>query len=139
MKFRSILRTHVLAVGLGATLLLAGSARAQEITISEFDDGPFVVPFSQPVSAQAAPASTPVMTESQALKAAAAINAPYVPDQASQIQVSVLRRWVTAVLLILVSLLILFILVELSILAELKRTRRTRRSDPNPRVSTRTA
>ena len=141
MKLQTILRLHLLATGLVAALLLAGQAKAQEITNSEFDDGPYVVPFDQAasVSDTAVQASTPVMTEPQALQAMAAIAAPAIQDEARMIQVSVLERWVTAVLLVIASLLALFILVELSVLVELKRAKRSLRSAHSPRVSTRTA
>lgn len=142
MKSRTILRTRWLASGLlGAALLLAGPARAQEITNTEFDDGHYVVPFSAPVSAQdtPAPAATPVMSELQALQATTAISAPSLPDEASRRRMAVLERSVTAVLLVVASLLGLFIVVELSVLVELKRARRSLRSARNPRVSTRTA
>ena len=141
MKLQTILRLQLLATGLVAALLLAGQAKAQEITNSEFDDGPYVVPFDQAasVSDTAVQASTPVMTEPQALQAMAAIAAPAIQDEARMIQVSVLERWVTAVLLVVASLLALFILVELSVLVELKRAKRSLRSAHSPRVSTRTA
>jgi hypothetical protein len=79
------------------------------------------------------------MTEPQALQAMAAIAAPAIQDEARMIQLSVLERWVTAVLLVIASLLALFILVELSVLVELKRAKRSLRSTHSPRVSTRTA
>lgn len=138
MKFQNILRTPLLAFGLGAALLLAGSAKAQEIVNNEFADGPFVVPFSQPVYLQATPASTPIMTESQAIQAIGVISGPAIPD-ADRLQASVLERWLAALLLVVAGLLAMFILVELSMLAELKRARRTLRSGTTPHVSTRTA
>ena len=138
MKFQNVLRTPLLAFGLGAALLLAGSAKAQEIVNTEFEDGPFVVPFSQPVYLEATSASTPVMTESQAIQAMGVISGPAIPD-ADRIQASVLERWLAALLLVVAFLLAMFILVELSMLAELKRARRTLRSGSTPHVSTRTA
>jgi hypothetical protein len=137
MKFKNVLRTPLLACGLGAVLLLAGSAKAQEIVNTEFEDGPYVVPFSQPVL-QATPASTPVLTESQAIQAMGVISGPAIPD-ANRIQTSVLERWLAALLLVVAGLLAMFILVELSMLAELKRARRTLRSGSTAQVSTRTA
>jgi hypothetical protein len=141
MKFHTIVRTQWLVTGLGAALLLAPSLNAQDITNTEFDDGPYVVPFSDTVSTEGAAvaASTPVMTESQALQAMAAISAPSIPDEANLIQVSAVERWITLALLVIASLLAVFILVELSVLVELKRARRSLPSAHNPRVSTRTA
>jgi hypothetical protein len=134
MKSKNVLRTPLLAFGLGAALLLAGSVKAQEIVNTEFEDGPKVVPFSQPVYLQA----TPVMTESQAIQAMGVISGPAIPD-ADRIQSSVLQRWLAALLLVVAGLLAMFILVELSMLAELKRARRTLRSGSTPHVSTRAA
>ena len=140
MKLQTILRLQLLATGLGAALLLAGQAKAQEITNAEFDDGPYVVPFSDTVSTEdPAVAASPVMTESQALQVMAAISAPSIPDEANLIQVSAVERWITIALLVIASLLAVFILVELSVLVELKRARRSLHSAHNPRVSTRTA
>jgi len=141
MKFHTILRTQWLVTSLGAALLLAAPVNAQEITNTEFDDGPYVVPFSDTVSTEdpAVAASTPVMTESQALQVMAAISAPSIPDEANLIQVSAVERWITIALLVIASLLAVFILVELSVLVELKRARRSLHSAHNPRVSTRTA
>jgi len=98
MKFQTILRTLWLATGFAAVLSLAGQAQAQEITNSEFDDGQYVVPFAQPVSAQdtSAPASTPVTSERQAFQAAATISAPSISERANLMRIAVLERWVTA-------------------------------------------
>jgi len=136
MKVQNVLRTPLLAFGLGAALLLAGSAKAQEIVNAEFEDGPYV--FSQPVYLEATPAATPVMTESQAIQAMGVISSPAIPD-ADRMQAPVLERWLAALLLVVAGLLAMFILVELSMLAELKRARRTLRSGSTPHVSTRTA
>jgi len=141
MKFQTILRTVWLTTGFAAVLSLAGTARAQEITNSEFDDGQYVVPFAQPISAPdtSAPASTPVTSERQAFQAAATISAPSISERANLMRIAVLERWVTAVFLVVASVLGLFIVVELSVLVALKRARRSLRSLHSPRVSTRSA
>jgi len=141
MKFQTILRMLWLATGFAAVLSLTGTAQAQEITNSEFDDGQYVVPFAQPVSAQdtSAPASTPVMSERQAFQAAAVISAPSISERANLMGIAVLERWVTAVFLVVASVLGLFIVVELSVLVALKRAQRSLRSVHSSRVSTRSA
>ena len=141
MKFQTIVRTLWLATGFAAALSLVGPAKAQEITNTEFDDGQYVVPFAQPVSAQdtSAPASTPVMSEWQALQATATISAPSMSERANLLRIVVLGRWLAAVLLVVASVLGLFIVVELSVLVALKRARRSLRSVHSPRVSTRSA
>jgi hypothetical protein len=141
MKFQTILRMLWLATGFAAAFLLAGPAKAQEITNTEFNDGQYVVPFAQPVSAEdtSAPASTPVMSEWQAFQAAATISAPSISERANLMRSAVVEGWVTAVLLVVASVLGLFIVVELSILVVLKRARHGLRSVHSPRVSTRSA
>ena len=141
MKFQTIVRTLWLATGFVAALWLAGPAKAQEITNTEFDDGQYVVPFDQQVSSQdtSAPASMPVMSESQAVQAAAVISAPALSERPNPMRMADLERWVTPVLLVVASVLGLFIVVELSVLVALKRARRSFRSVHSPRVSTRSA
>lgn len=141
MKFQTIVRTLWLATGFAAALWLAGPAKAQEITNTEFEDGQNVVPFDQPVSSQdtSAPASMPVMSESQAFQAAAIISAPAISERPNLMRMAVLERWVTGVLLVVASVLGLFIVVELSVLVALKRARRSLRSVHSPRVSARSA
>lgn len=142
MKSRTVFRRHLFLVGLGATLLLAGSAKAQEITNTQFDDGPYVVPFSQPlsdpVSSDSAPPAIPVLTETNALQAMALTDRPSIPDQADVAHAAVVERWITAILLVTIGIVVFFILVELSMLLELRR-RRSLRSHSNARMATRTA
>ena len=130
MKFRKMLGSYLLAAGLGTLLLLASSAKAQEITNTEFDDGPYVVPFSQPLSdpvyTDTEPASMPALTESQALQAMALVGRPAIPEQMSLVQSAVVVRWITAVLLVAVGILAMIIFVELSMLVELRRRRALR-------------
>jgi hypothetical protein len=137
MKFQTNLRMLWLATGFAAALWLAGPAKAQEITNTEFDDGEYVVPFAQPVSAQdsSAQASTPVMSELQAFQAAAVISRS-ISEGPNLKRMAALERWL---LLVVGSLLGLFIVVELSVLVGLKRARRGLRSVHSPRVSTRSA
>ena len=141
MKFHKALRHHLILVAVGATLLLAGSANAQEITNTQFDDGAYVVPFSQPlsdpVSADATPPAMPVLSESEALQAMALIGRPVIPDQTVLVQAAVVERWIKAILVVAIGIVVFFILVELSMLLELRRRRL--RSASSPRMSTRTA
>lgn len=139
MTFQKMLRTQLIVTGLGAALMLASSAKAQEITNTEFNDGPYVVAFLQPVSAQATPASTPVMNQSQAITAMAAISAPVVPDEETLVATSALERWAVAgVLFIALGVIVFYCLAELSALAELKRANRSLRARTAPRMSPRT-
>jgi len=54
MKIQNIFRMQVAVITIGAALLLAGAARAQEIDNPSFDEGANSVPFTQPSPAPAA-------------------------------------------------------------------------------------
>jgi len=64
MKFQTAVRTQLVVAVFGATLLLAGGAKAQEIVNTEFADGPNVVAMRQTSTA------TVAQTEVQATSAA---------------------------------------------------------------------
>ena len=140
MRFQKMLRTQMIITGLGAALLLAGSARAQEITNIEFSDGPYVTAFAQPtpaVSAQVTPAATPVMNEYQAMSAVATISMPAVPEDGT-LASSEVERWAVAGILFVALVVILFYCAaELNALAELKRANRSLRARTTARMSVR--
>jgi predicted metal-binding membrane protein len=139
MRFQRMLRTQMIITGLGAALLLAGSVKAQEITNTEFSDGPNVTAFAQPtaaVSAQVTPPSTPVMNEYQATSAAV-ISMPVVSDNGT-LASSALERWAAAGLLFMALVVILFYCAaELNALADLKRANRSLRARTAARMSAR--
>ena len=139
MRFQRMLRTQMLITGLGAALLFAGSVKAQEITNTEFNDGPYVTAFTQPtqsVSAQVTPASTPVMNEYQAMSAAT-ISMPVVSNDGT-LASSEIERWAVAGILFVGLVLILFYCAaELSALAELKRANHSLRARTAARMSAR--
>jgi predicted metal-binding membrane protein len=139
MRFQKMLRTQMLITGLGAALLFAGSVKAQEITNTEFNDGPYVTAFTQPtqsVSAQVTPASTPVMNEYQAMSAAT-ISMPVVSNDGT-LASSEIERWAVAGILFVGLVLILFYCAaELSALAELKRANHSLRARTAARMSAR--
>ena len=131
MRLQKILRTQMIITGLGAALLFAGSVKAQEITNTEFSDGPNVTAFAQPtqsISAQVTPASTPVMNENQAMNAVATISMPVVSDDGT-LASSEIERWAVAGILLVALVVILFYCAaELSALADLKRANRSLRA-----------
>jgi len=141
MKFQRMLRTQMVIAGLGAALLFAGSAKSQEITNTEFNDGPYVTAFAQPaqpVSAQTSPASTPVMTASQTMPTVAAVGMPLVPDDGGVVASSEVEGWIVAGLLFIALGIIMFYCAsELSALAELKRANRSLRARTAARMSPR--
>ena len=139
MRFQKMLRTQMIIAGLGAALLFAGSVKAQEITNTEFSDGPYVTAFAKPtaaVSAQVTPASTPVINEDQATSAAM-ISMPVVSDNGT-LASSEFERWAVAGILFVGLVVILFYCAaELSALAELKRANRSLRTRTAARMSAR--
>jgi hypothetical protein len=139
MKFQNMLRTQMVITGLGAALLFAGSAKAQEITNTEFSDGPYVTAFAQPAqphSAQASPASTPVMTESQTMQTLASVGMPVLSDDGGTVASSEVERWIVAGLLfIALGIIMFYCAAELSALAELKRANRSLRARIAARMS----
>jgi hypothetical protein len=140
MKFQKMLRTQMVITGLGAVLLFAGSAKAQEITNVEFSDGPYVTAFAQPaqaVSAEASPASTPVMTGTETMQTAAAVSFPVVPDDGA-VASSEVESWIVAGLLfIALGIIMFYCAAELSALAELKRANSSLRARTAARMSPR--
>jgi predicted metal-binding membrane protein len=140
MRFQKILRTQMIITGLGAALLFAGSVNAQEITNTEFNDGPYVTAFAQPtqsVSAQVTPASTPVMNEFDAMGAVATISMPVVSDDGT-LASSEIERWAVAGILFMGLVVILFYCAaELNALAELKRANQNLRARTAARMSAR--
>jgi hypothetical protein len=54
MKIKNIFRMQLAVITIGAALLLAGTARAQEIDNPSFDEGANSVPFTQPSPVPAA-------------------------------------------------------------------------------------
>jgi len=124
MKLQNIIRMQAIVIGLGATLLLASSSRAQEIVNTEFPDGPNVAAFTQQASDTAANDSTaPVLVNPTAISPAAASIATPVEAQAAAISLwNSIQNWVMGSLLLCIGLVALYGLVEA------KRANRTLRS-----------
>lgn len=142
MTFSKMVRTQLIVASFGAALMVAGSVKAQEITNTEFSDGPFVVAFAQQaqsVSAQAIPSPAPVMTESQALQAMAAVSMPAIPDDATVLASSELERWVVAgILFTALAVIAFYCISELSALVALKRANHNLRARTATRMTPRT-
>ena len=140
MRFQKMLRTQMIITGLGAALLFAGSIKAQEITNTEFNDGPYVTAFAQPthsVSAQVTPASIPVMNEFEARSAVATISMPVVSDDGT-LASSEAERWAVAgILFVAVVVILFYCAAELNALAELKRANQNLRARTAARMSAR--
>ena len=141
MAFQKTLRTQLIITGFGAALLLAGSVKAQDITNTEFSDGPYVVAFAQPAEsafAQSTPAtSLPVTNEFRSVQAAA-VSMPVVPGDDSGVAWSATEQWVVAgTLFIALGVIMFYCAAELAALAEVKRANRSLRARTAARMSPR--
>lgn len=132
MKFQNKVRTQLAIVGLGAALLFAGAARAQEIENATFNDGPNVAPFTQPVAAQDALNTNagPVLPSSQAVRAMAAISASAPIRKASVEQKPIKGLLLSGILVVCIGAVVLYTG------APVKRETRERRSRTSSYVST---
>ena len=72
MILQNLIRTQLLVAGVGLAILSAGSVRAQEITNTQFADGPYTEAFTQPVPANP---GTVASTDSEAEKTLATTGA----------------------------------------------------------------
>lgn len=72
MNLQNRIRTQLLIVGVGLALLSANGAGAQEISNTQFADGPYAEPFTQPVPAKPGTAAS---TDWQATKTSATTSA----------------------------------------------------------------
>ena len=125
MKLQSIMHQGLVIAGLSAVFtLFPASTRAQEITNTEFTDGPNVTTMAQPSAPQqAAGASSSALPSAQALRASQSIGASVRSEQASLVQVPAHSdSWVTP------SVLVCVLLISLYALAIAKRADRTRGS-----------
>jgi hypothetical protein len=95
MKIQNIIRTSTIAVGIAAAaLFLAGSVHAQEITNTEFSDGPYVASFPQPTNAVVpVPAESAAADANTAVPPTVAISTPVVTEQAMVSFENSAARW----------------------------------------------
>jgi len=131
MKFQSIIRIGIVFAGMAtAFTFLAGTTKAQEITNTEFNDGPNVAPLAEPAASQQS--ASLALSGSDAMRAGESIANVEQPDEMGVLRVAAKdANWVT------ISLLMGIGLVSLYALAEAKRARRNFNSGRGPYVSTR--
>jgi len=129
MKLQSIIRKGFVFAGFAALALLPASLKAQEITNTEFDNGPHVAMLAQSASSEQSSTVFTVLPAPQAIRASEAIAAAAEPRPASVIQVPVLSRgfWLTASLI-----------VGLGLITAVE-AKRANRNSARPYVSTRSA
>jgi len=136
MKFQNMIRTQLVLAGLGAVLLFASSASAQEIENTTFSDGPNVVALAQPTPAQPTLAPSPEQVNSTAIQSEDTNNISVADSLAGGDSLAVdptAGAWLTT------SLLICMAVIAVYALAEAKRDERKPRSGRRAYVSPRTA
>lgn len=120
MKFQSTITKSFVAAGFAAALLLTASvAKGQEITNTQFSDGPNVAALAQPTAPQQA--GNFALSPEDAMRASETISASADPLQASATQIPAPSTdvWLTMSLSVGVGLLALYVL------ASAKRTARS--------------
>jgi hypothetical protein len=111
MKFHNNIPKGLIFAGIAAALaVLPATVKAQEITNTEFNDGPNVVAMAQPTAAKSDTASaTNSLPATQAILATEAIAASAEPVQASVAPIP--STWVTFLLTLCVGLIALYTLI----------------------------
>lgn len=112
MKIQNTLRMKLIAIGFGAALLLAGSAHAQEIENTAWNDGPNVAPFAQQAPTATANNLQTAPPETQTLTLAAMSTTPLATQDASVTQWPPVEGWLFASLLISIALVAFYALAE---------------------------
>lgn len=112
MKLRNIFRTQTILIGFGAALLLASSACAQEIENTDWNDGPGVVAFAQPVSDQTANDFNTTAISPDAVMPAAMMIQPVATQEGVFAKLSPVEEWATVFVLTCMALFALYALVE---------------------------
>jgi len=111
MKMQNMIRMQVVMIGLGAALLFASKAQAQEIVNTEFNDGPYVTAYDQPTTAQAIATPQAKMAADANPPVVAAI--PVVADEATVAVATTLERLLIAVSFLGLSLYVVYAFSEL--------------------------
>jgi hypothetical protein len=130
MKIQKIFRMHTVMIGIAAALFLAGSAPAQEIENTRWDEGVNVAPVQQPAPAAAANGLKTSALDSSSGNSAAIIR-PIATQESVASRLSPIEGWAIGFALIFAALLAPY---------RLARTRRGKRnSDGGADQASRTA
>jgi hypothetical protein len=101
MKFQNIMQTQLIIAGLATVLLFTGITKGQEISNTDFDDGPNAVPFAQPVPAQGLGNSSSTPRSAHATPAMEPTEGPVTGQQITDEQeASTILIWIGAVLVL---------------------------------------
>ena len=136
MKFQNMIRTQLVLAGLGAALLFAGSASAQEIVNTEFSDGPNVVALAESSPAQPTLATSPMQAASTQVQSEDSNEVSVADSLAggdSLVQDPTEGAWLTTTLLICMALIAIFALAAAK--REDRGFRSRRRSYVSPRAA----
>jgi len=112
MKMQNIIRMQAVVIGLGAALLIASKAQAQEIVNTEFNDGPYVTAYDQPTTTAQAIATPQAKMATDASPTVVAA-APVVVDEAMVAVGTTLERLLIAASFLGLSLYVVYAFSEL--------------------------
>ena len=124
MKIQNIIRMNAVAIGFAAALFLATTpVRSQEITNTEFSQGPYATAYAQP-TADVQQAAAPVKQATTNQAPAAVVSTPVVSNTQLSAMVTTAGDWM------LVSALSGLALIGLYAIAEIRRANRSARPRP---------
>src|SRR5271166_495280 len=112
MKLQNMIRMEAMVLGFAGVLLLASSARAQEIVNTSFDDGPNVAPLAQPAPAPVSSDLNSAAAEPQIVVSAAMISEPIVARGAGISAWTLIEGWLIVSLLVCIAMGVLYALSE---------------------------
>ena len=100
MKLQNIFRMNMMVIGFGAALLLASSARAQEIENTNWDEASNSVAAAQPPAAPNAIELNANAADSQAMSSAAGVSKTLVAQETFITHTTLVEGWMIASLLV---------------------------------------
>jgi len=138
MKLQNIIRTQLVLAGLGAALLFAGFASAQEIVNVDFGDGSNTVAIEQPATAQPTLVPNPAQAASAVVKSEDTNNTTLTDSLVggdSLVQDPTAGAWLTTTLLICMALIAVYALAEAKHEERTFRSRRRTYTAPRTRTA----
>jgi hypothetical protein len=125
MKIQNIIRMNAVAIGFAAALFLATTpVRSQEITNTEFSEGPYATAYAQPTNADMQQAAAPVTQATTTQAPAAVVSTPVISNTQVESMVTTAGDWMLA------SALSGLALIGLYAIAEIRRANRSTRPRP---------
>ncbi len=100
MRLQNIFRMNMMVIGFGAALLLASSARAQEIENTNWDEASNSVATAQPAAAPNAIELNANAADSQAMSSAAGVSKTLVAQETFITHTTLVEGWMIASLLV---------------------------------------